>query len=459
MDFRNFLMVLEQSGELVRIKEPIKIEYEVGALCRQLSDSTGPAVLLENIGDTGIPLAANIFGTRARLARGLGVSEAELLQHVAERLKSRVSVTPCKNGAARCQEIVITGDEVDVTKIPFPLWNLGDGGRYITAGLVIARHPEFGWNVAYHRCQLFGQRELGIATASDHQLALTVEEGAARGERVEAAIVVGVRPSIALAAGSDFPLGDFELEVAGALEGQAIEVARCRTVDVIVPEDTEIVLEGYFDGERRDEGPFVEFTGWQTPIRNNPVFKITAITHRRSPVCHGVYAGKPPCETNIIWRELEESEAFDTLRRRFPQLVGVHRPPELGRDFVAVLMVNPERVRAGLVRNLLLATTAVMPRLKYVIAVDNDVDIYNFNDVMWAVATRCDPKVDIAIVEGTMTTNLDPSSGGFTGKVFFDATKKPDFRGNLPSYPSEAVSRARELLAAALAAQRSATLN
>ena len=436
----------------MRIKAPVKLEYEAAALCRQLSDTSGPAALLEKIGDKPWPLAMNLYGTRARIARALGVGERDLLHHVAERLKSRVPTTRC-NGAAKCQQIVTIGKDIDLTKLPIPLWNLGDGGRYITAGLMIARHPEFGWNAAHHRAQIFGATELGVAMAPDHHLRLTVVEGTTKRERVEAAMVLGVRPSISIAAASDFPLGDYELEVAGALEGRPIEIVKCATVNVDVPEDTEIVLEGYFDGEYRDEGPFVEFTGYQTRVRKSPVFKITAIAHRRSPIGHAVFAGKPPCETNSLWRELEESVAFETLRRRFPLLTGLHRPPGIGLDFVGVLQINPMRLRVGIIRTLLLATTAVMPRLKYVIAVDDDIDIYNLTDVMWAVATRCDPKADIAMIGGTATTELDPSSGGLTGKVFFDATKKEGFRGKLPLYPDEAMARARELIAAGLSRQ------
>ena len=455
MDFRSFLDTLEQRGELLRINEPVKLEYEVGAICRQLSDADGPAVIMSKLGDSSFPLAANVYGTRSRVARALGIAENEMLEHVAGRLKSRVETVPFKGDKPRCQEVVIEGKDVDVLKLPFPIWNKGDAGPYITAGMVIAHHPEFGWNLAHHRGQIYSSNKLGVCMAPEHHLRYATDEARARGKRVEAAYVIGVRPSIEIAASSDFPLGDYELHVAGALEGRAIEVTKCKTVDVYVPEDTEVVIEGYFDGETREEGPFVEFTGYQTPIIESPVFTITAITHRKSPILQGVFAGKPPCETDTLWRELEESDAFDTLRKRFPLLVALHRPPRLARDFVGILQVNPKRMRVGIVRTLMLASSAVMPRLKYVICVDDDIDIYNLTDVMWAVATRCDPKDDVVQVNGTMTSWLDPSSGGLTGKVMFDATKKVGFRGALPVYPAEAVDRARKLIAEGMARLRS----
>ena len=223
---------------------------------------------------------------------------------------------------------------------------------------------------------------------------------------------------------------------------------KCRTIDVEVPEDSEIVIEGFFGGEIRQEGPFVEYTGYQTPIVNSPVFTITAMTHRRDPIVQGVFAGKPPCETDTLWRELEESDAFDTLRRRFPLLVGLHRPPSLARATLSGSCRSiPKRTRPGIVKTLMLATSAVMLRLKYIICVDDDIDIYSISDVMYAVATRCDPKNDVTVIEGTMTSWLDPSSGGLSGKVLLDATKKEGFRGKLPYYPDDAMERARRLIA------------
>jgi UbiD family decarboxylase len=453
MDFRTYLQVLEQAGDLIRINRPVTVEYEAGAICRQLSDADGPAVLMHKIEGCDWPLAANVFGTRRRIARALGTTESEMLEHVAKCLKSRIEPVPFRGSSPRCQEVVIEGDDVDVRKLPFPLWNVGDGGRYITAGMFIARHPEFGWNIAHHRGQIYGPREIGICMAPEHHLRFVADDGRARGERAEAAYVIGVRPSIEIAASSDFPLNDYEINIAGALEGRPIEMVKCRTVDVEVPEDSEIVIEGYFGGEIREEGPFVEYTGYQTPIVNSPVFTITAITHRRDPIVQGVFAGKPPCETDTLWRELEESDAFDTLRRRFPLLVALHRPPSLARDFLAVLQINPKRARPGIIKTLMLATSAVMLRLKYVICVDDDIDIYNISDVMYAVATRCDPKIDVTLIEGTMTSWLDPSSGGLSGKVLFDATKKEGFRGKLPYYPDDAMERARQLIAEGMAAK------
>jgi 2,5-furandicarboxylate decarboxylase 1 len=448
-DFRGFIERLRARGDLVDIHEELDLSYDVGALCRVLSDRDGPAALIHNCGKSSSPaqqLAVNLYGPRRRIAAAFGLEESELLDFVAKKIRARLPPERMSFAAAPCQEVVMEGGQVDLTQWPIPLWNLGDGGPYITAGLSIARHPEFGLNIAHHRGLIYGPREIGLCVAPDHHMRLVTDEGRAGGRRVEAAIVNGVRPSITIAAASDFAHGDYELEVAGALEDRAIQTVRCKSVDLEVPADSEMVIEGYFDGEVRDEGPFVEFTGYQTPVITSPVMKVTAVTHRRNPIFHGVFAGKPPCETNTLWRELEEAEAFSVLRRRFPMLKSVHRPPQLGRDFIGIVQVDAARCRPGMVNTLLAATSAVMPRLKFVIAVDDDINLYDLTDVMWAVATRCNPAVGAQLLRGTMTSFLDPSSGGLTGKLLLNATRNADFTGKLPGYPPASLQKVTRIL-------------
>jgi 2,5-furandicarboxylate decarboxylase 1 len=447
-DFRGFIERLRTQGDLVDIHEKLDLHYDVGALCRVLSDRGGPAALIHNGGSPSPAqlLAVNLYGPRRRIAAAFGLAEQDLLPFVAKKIRARLSPERVAFGPVPCQEVILEDAQVDLTQWPIPLWNLGDGGPYITAGLSIARHPEFGLNIAHHRGLIYGPREIGLCVAPDHHMRLVTDEGRTAGQRVEAAIVNGVRPSITIAAASDFAHGDYELEVAGALEGQPIQTVHCKTVDLDVPADAEMVIEGYFDGEQRAEGPFVEFTGYQTPVITSPVMKVTAITHRRDPIFHGVFAGKPPCETNTLWRELEEAEAFAVLRRRFPMLKSVHRPPQLGRDFIGIVQVNTSRCRPGIVNTLLAATSAVMPRLKFVIAVDDDINLYDLTDVMWAVATRCNPNVSAQLLHGTMTSFLDPSSGGLTGKLLLNATKNADFTGELPEFPQASLEKATRIL-------------
>ena len=446
--FREFIGRLRESGDIIEISEPISLVHEIGALCRVLSDEDGPAALLSSITGNASPskqAVVNLYGPRRRIAAALGVDERGLLDFVARRIRERIPPVPIRDKPAPCQENILIGDAIDLTKWPIPLWNEGDGGPYITAGLWIALHPEFGLDIAHHRGQIYGPREIGVCVAPDHHLRLTTDEARAAQAKVEAAVIIGARPSLTIAASADFPHGDYEVAVAGALEDRPIEVVKCTTADIEVPADSEIVIEGYFDGSQRSEGPFVEFTGYQTPIVTSPVFKVTALTYRNAPIFHGVFAGVPPCETNTLWREIEEAEAYSVLRRKFPMLKAVHRPPQVGRDFWGVLQIDPARYRDGMTTTLLVASAAVMPRLKYVVAVDDDIDPYNLTEVIWAVCTRCDPKSDVQLVRGTMTSWLDPSSGGVTGKLLIDATKKKGFRGAMPGFPPAALARAQEL--------------
>jgi 4-hydroxy-3-polyprenylbenzoate decarboxylase len=197
-----------------------------------------------------------------------------------------------------------------------------------------------------------------------------------------------------------------------------------------------------------EEGPFNEFTGYQSERRRAPLWRVTAITMRRDPIMHLAFAGKPPNENVTFWRELEDALALQGLQRRFPFVTGVARPAELARDFWGIVQVDARRGRPGLVRNLLLATTYYMPRLKYLVAVDDDIDIQNVTDVLWAISTRCEPGRDTFLVPQTGTGPLDPSSYtfGLTSKLFIDATRKAHFRGIVSSPPREVLDRVRARL-------------
>ena len=216
-DFRGFLGLLKEQGDIASFDDEISLEYEIGALCRLLSDRDGPAAMLNCIAGATAPCtraAVNVYGTRRRLAAALGVSEAGLLDFVASRIGQRIDPELVTSGIASCQEVVIPEAEVDLRLWPIPLWNEGDGGPYITAGLWIAPHPEFGWNIAHHRGQIYGPREIGVCVAPDHHLRLVTDEARPTGKRVEAAILIGARPSVTIAASSDFAHGDYELKVA-----------------------------------------------------------------------------------------------------------------------------------------------------------------------------------------------------------------------------------------------------
>jgi 4-hydroxy-3-polyprenylbenzoate decarboxylase len=297
------------------------------------------------------------------------------------------------------------------------------------------------------------EREIFAQIAPDHQQRLFYEDV---GPGCPMAIVLGVDPLLYLAAGSDFPLGDYEIDVAGALRGSPLRVVAAETVHLEVPADAEIVIETQYTGEMEEEGPFNEFTGYQSERRKAPIWRVTAITMREDAIMHMAFAGKPPNENVTFWRELEDALALEQLQRRFPFVCGIARPAALARDFWGIVQVDPKRLRPGGVRNVLLATTYLMPRLKYVVAVDDDIDIHNVLDVFWAISTRVDPGRDSFTVSGTGAGPIDPSSYSFgvTSKLFIDATRKPHFRGVVSLPPRDVLERVRVRLDTLIAASR-----
>jgi len=440
--FRSFLDVLERAGELLRIPEQVNPEYEICAFCRHAADDEGPALLFEDIKGYEMGALANLYGTRKRIAMALGVEAEEMVRVIEERLKIRIPPVLIDRKDAPCKEVVWAGDDVDLSRIPFPLWNVGDGGGYISAGINIGAHPRWGKNAGIYRNMYRSKNEIFAQIAPDHQQNLFYRD---IGKGCPMAIVLGVDPLLYLAAGSDFPMGDYEVDVAGALRGEPLRVVKAETIGLEVPADAEIVIETEYTGEMAEEGPFNEFTGYQSETRDAPIWRVTAITMRKNPIMHMAFAGKPPNENVVFWRELEDALALGTLQKRFPLVTGITRPADLSRDFWGVVQINPKMRRPGIVRNLLLAITYLMPRLKYVVAVDDDVDIFNTNDVFWAISTRVDPGRDTFTVSNTGAGPIDPSSYefGITSKLFIDATKKEHFRGVVSMPPREVLERTR----------------
>ncbi len=447
---RDFLDDLERVGELLRVHDEVDPLYEISAFCRHVADMDGPALLFERIKGYHMPGLVNLFGTRRRIAMALGVEEGQMVRAIIDRLNTRISPQLVNRREAPCKEVVLIGEDVDLTVLPTPTWSVGDGGSYITAAVHIGKHPTFGKNAGIYRNMLRSRNEFFAQIATEHHQRLFYED---LGKGCPVALVIGPDPLLTLAAASDFGLGDYEVDVAGALRGSPLQVVRAETSELEVPADAEIVIEAEFTGKFDTEGPFNEFTGYQSEARNAPIWKVHAITHRRQPIMQMAYAAKPPNENVVFWREIEDAVALDMLQRRYPSLVGLTRPAKLARDFWGIVQVDPKRTKPGIVRNLLLATAFVMGRLKYIVAVDDDIDIYNLNDVLWAITTRVDPGRDVFIVPQTMTGPLDPSAYelGVTSKMFIDATRKPHFRG-IPSLPPQDVlERVKPQLEALLA--------
>ncbi len=424
----------------MRVTGEVDPQYEICAYCRLAADAAGPALLFESIKGYDIPALANLFGTRQRIAMAAGAPLSEFSSVIAERLRRRIPPVGVVGSEAPCQQVVLTGREVDLGRVPIPFWNVGDGGNYISAGINMGAHPKWGRNSGIYRNMVRGRNEIFAQIAPDHQQRLFYEDV---GKGCPMAIVLGADPLLYLAAGSDFPLGDDEVGVAGALRCAPLRVTKAAAIDLDIPADAEIVIETEYTGQSDEEGPFNEFTGYQSERRPAPIWSVKAITMRREPIMHLAFAGKPPNENIAFWRELEDAVALDALRRRFPMVTNVARPAELARDFWGIVQVN--NIRPMYVRNVMLALTYFMPRLKYIVAVDDDIDIHNVTDVFWAISTRVDPGRDSFIVENTGTGPIDPSSyvASTTSKLFIDATRKAHFRGIVSSPPQDVIEKVR----------------
>jgi 4-hydroxy-3-polyprenylbenzoate decarboxylase len=449
--FRNFLVELEAAQELLRVTDEVDPKYEICAFCRHVADDGGPALLFESIKGHNMPALANLFGTRHRIAMAVGAPVADLAGVIAERLRRRIPPVQVEPSEAPSQQIVLKGDEVDLGIIPNPYWNVGDGGHYISAGINMGAHPQWGKNAGIYRNMVRGRNEIFAQIAPDHQQRLFYED---IGKGCPMAVVLGADPLLYLAAGSDFPLGDHEIDIAGALRNRPLRVVEATSIDLEVPADAEIVIETEYTGQSDDEGPFNEFTGYQSERRPAPIWSVKAITMRRNPIMHLAFAGKPPNENIAFWRELEDALALDAMRSRFPMVTDIARPAELARDFWGIVQIK--NIRPMYVRNVMLALTYLMPRLKFIVVVDDDIDIHNVTDVFWAISTRVDPGRDTFVVPNTGTGPIDPSSYTFSvsSKLFIDATKKAHFRGVTSSPPQEVLDQARAKLDAIMHRQR-----
>jgi UbiD family decarboxylase len=452
-DLRAFIDELERDDDLVRISEAVDPAYEISAVCREVSNRGSKAVVFENVKGSAHPVAANVFGTRRRVARALDLDESTLLED-SLAMVNREHMLPTPEPAAEhlAQRTLLEGDEVDLTKLPIPLWNLGDGGPFVTAGVVLAESAG-GLNAAIYRMQLHDRQTLGLYMAPDHHVRRLLEDPR-RTEPVAVSIAIGAPPALFVAACSDFPAVESEVAVAATFD-PGLTFAAGHTVGIPWPVKAEIVLEGILDGTVREEGPFVEFTGYQSGDGPSPVLKITAMHLREDALYHAAYVARPPNETATVWRELEEAAALKTLRARYPIVTAVHRPPNIGRDFFCVIQVDRARAKPGMIRNLLAGSAYCLPRPKFVVVVDLDVDPYNLEEVMWAVCMRVHPGRDITTIPDTLTSPLDPRGPQppLTAKMLIDATTKADSPGIESSPPPDAMARALEILDATAAFQ------
>ncbi len=451
-DLRDFIGQLEAQGELKRITQPIDPNLEMTEVCDRTLRREGPALLFENPAGCDIPVLGNLFGTPKRVAMGMGANSVSALREIGQLLaalkepeppkgfkdaldklpmyKQVLNMAPKVVKNAACQANVLEGDDVDLAKMPIQTCWPGDAGPLITWALVVTKGPfKARQNMGIYRQQVIGRNKVIMRWLAHRGGALDFRDWqqAHPGERFPVAVALGADPATILGAVTPVPDALSEYAFAGLLRGSKTELVKCIGNDLQVPASAEFVLEGYLEpGEMADEGPFGDHTGYYNEVDRFPVFTIERITHRDEPIYHSTYTGRPPDEPAVLGVALNEV-FVPILQKQFPEIVDFYLPPE-GCSY-RMACVSIKKQYAGHAKRVMLGVWSFLRQFmytKFVIVVDDDVNVRDWKDVIWAMTTRMDPARDTVMIENTPIDYLDFASpvSGLGSKVGFDATNK-----------------------------------
>ncbi|WP_126424923.1 UbiD family decarboxylase [Brevibacillus marinus] len=416
--FRTWLEHLHATGRLAVIEKQVSLQFEIAALAKKLDGKQ--AAFFTKVEDYSIPVVSGICSTRQDFAEALGTDPAGVIPKFIEAMASPLPCRLLANGQAPVKEKIIR-ERIDLLKLfPIPVHHEKDSGNYITAGLFIVRDPVTRkQNVSIHRLQVSGKDRLGALLLPRHTYHL-YKQAEEAGRPLECAIVIGVDPLTLLASQASTPFGVDELEIAGALRGEPLEVVRCETVDIDVPAYAEIVLEGkILPHVREPEGPFGEFPKYYGPRSDKEVVQITAVTHRTNPIFYTIVpAGY---EHLLLGGIPREASLYQTIRQTVPTVKAVHMSPGGTCRYHAIVSIKKRN--EGEAKNAILAAFANSFDIKHVVVVDEDVDIFNMEEVEWAIATRFQAERDLVVVHGAQGSKLDPSTdNGVGSKMGLDCT-------------------------------------
>jgi UbiD family decarboxylase len=436
MDLREFLKVLEEEHELQKIKVEVDPKHELGAICKIHNERpNSPALLFENVKGHTIPVVGQLLASDRRVALALGLSQENVFNETVQRASNPITPKLVSKGAS--QEIVLEGVDVDLTKLPLCTNNPRDGGPYITAGHVIIKDPEYGMNLSIYRMMLVSKNEVTLRFTPGHDGYDFMKNAEKRGQKkFEVAVCIGVPPAVYVASQFEPRIGVYELDIAGGLVGEPVEVVKCRTIDLEVPALAEIVLEGELTipAKSGDEGPFGEFCGYTTAqVPNERIMTVKAVTHRKNPVYHNIWLGKPPHEHLYVDALTYAVAAYQELKPAYPALKKAYAPP-WGVSIVLLLQLEKRLMRPGLVDNILAASLYTRSgKWKHVFVLDEDIVLEDPNEVLWALTTRFQPATDMFIIPRGITSSLEPSAtvDGLTSKLMLNLTIKDNFRGEV----------------------------
>ena len=424
---RGFLYMVERDypEELLRIKVPVSTHLDMTSVVFELEYAgKSPVVVYENIEGHTMPLVTNIAGNRKLLAACLGVAQPDLPSAFRDRCQKYIPCETVKD--APWNEVVLEGDQVDLTKLPIPTHFSVDAAPYVTAGQLTARDPVTGIDTTgFHRFMLTGKNRLGVSLHSRRRMYEFHRRAEARGESLPAAITLGIHPlhymgSMVFA----YPPNVRKFEIIGGLFGEPYRLAKTGVQDLEVPAGAEIIIEGeILANVHEHEGPFSEFTGYASYRSTQNVFVAHRIRMRRDAMYHSVASGMSQ-DHILVSCVTREGEILNTLRRNLPNVIAVHVPHRTCGAFLAI--VKMKKSSQGEPQQAIMAALGTEFYTKYVIVVDEDVDIFDMNDVMWAVSTRVKAEKDIVFIPGAKGAILDPTSDPETftvTKMGIDATR------------------------------------
>lgn len=451
-DLREFIALLEERGELKRITTEVDPYLEVTEICDRTLRAGGPALLFENPKGSKIPLLANLFGNTRRIALAMGQEDLKGLRDVGHLLaflkeptppkgwkdlwqnlpayKQVLNIAPDVKKKAPCQDVVIEEADVDLSLLPIQTCWPGDVAPLITWPLVITRGPDKErQNLGIYRMQVIAKNKLIMRWLSHRGGALDFREWQLKhpGKAFPIAVAIGADPATILATVTPIPDTLSEYAFAGLLRGEKTEVVKCLTCDLQVPASAEFVLEGVIEpGEMAPEGPFGDHTGYYNEVDEFPVFTVTRITHRKDPIYHSTYTGRPPDEPAMLGVALNEV-FIPLIQKQYPEIVDFYLPPEGCSYRLAVVSIRKQY--PGHAKRIMMGTWSFLRQFmytKFVIIVDDDINVRDWKDVIWAMTTRMDPARDTVMIENTPIDYLDFASpvSGLGSKIGMDATTK-----------------------------------
>jgi len=451
-DLRDFIKLLEKKGELKRISTEVDPYLEVTEISDRVLRAGGPALLFEKPKGSSIPLLVNLFGNSRRIALAMGQEDIDGLRDVGKLLaflkeptppsgwkdvwqklpsyKQVLNVSPNVKKSAECQDVVIEAGDVDLSMFPLQTCWPGDVAPLVTWPLVITRGPQKErQNLGIYRMQPIARNKLIMRWLSHRGGALDFKDWQKKypREAFPVSVAIGADPATILATVTPVPDTLSEYAFAGLLRGSKTDVVKSLTNDLQVPASAEIVLEGVIEpGEFADEGPYGDHTGYYNEIEQFPVFTIKRITHRKDPIYHSTYTGRPPDEPAMLGMALNEV-FVPLLQKQFPEIVDFYLPPEGCSYRMAVVSIKKQY--PGHAKRIMMGIWSFLRQFmytKFVVVVDDDINIRQWEDVIWAITTRMDPVRDTVLMANTPIDYLDFASpvSGMGSKMGFDATNK-----------------------------------